>query len=587
MEEEAREQLQLSPGASPAPVLPAWSKLTHPIYDLRAEFWERQERLYVGGATMRVDELPRWPSVEKDGGEHYELRLNTAAYINLPKKHATTMTGHLRRKAPKPGKGYDFGSMGHVRPRSEYRAENASTAEQLWYNCDGVGSDGSQFDVFHDTVSDWAQVTGFRWILTEMPAFSGQGTPSQADVNAGLHPYFVHLSPLDVPFWWDIEGRLDMAVLRVPVDLPDLDEEYIPQPDHLGYYILVRKGSVLLADTPFAGGGWWMWDSRMNFVDARPWTHASGEIPMYPFISVPDAGTRREPNIGASQTEELGQIAVGIMNLISARDSDAIDAAKSELYVLGADGPTITVIGDQLAAGSQIIGVPAVGRQTDIDGSVSYQMPSVYDGSMGAVSANVFDTILASKWTEAQKIMIDQVSSTPDSSGRSKQAGFTEQSSPLLARMASTREQAENTGLYFYALRSGKAADATVEWPKEFDLAPVVEDIDAMFDTLRRAAQFTASPTLNTALIEMALVERHLNLDPGIRAKVVKELEADAQAQSDAKTAMNQAKTAAFTGGAVVPPGAGGSPGAQAAQTPKTRPIPLPLAIDPNSAGST
>jgi len=189
---------------------------------------------------------------------------------------------------------------------------------------------------------------------------------------------------------------------------------------------------------------------------------------------------------------------VALMNLISARNFDAIDAAKSVKYVLGADKDGFNLMVEHHKQNAILI--PVVGS---INAEGKVQIPQIYDGSSGAVAAEVFSTIISSTIAEAHEIMVRQLTSEADSSGRSKEVGFGEATSPLLASLAARRETFENTLIYFAELRAGAATPTgSVVWPTEFELAPVVAKID---QTIERMLKLGArSATLEATLIESA-----------------------------------------------------------------------------------
>jgi hypothetical protein len=132
---------------------------------------------------------------------------------------------------------------------------------------------------------------------------------------------------------------------------------------------------------------------------------------------------------------------------------------------------------------------------------------TVHDGSMGAVSADVAKSVIDALFQEAREQSFQQVTSTPDSSGESKKAGHAENKAPILAMRARERQQSENTLLHFAELRFGiKEPTGSSEWPTDFDLAPLVDAIDAALDTLRRSK--LRSPTAEVAMILQSLEER-------------------------------------------------------------------------------
>ena len=198
---------------------------------------------------------------------------------------------------------------------------------------------------------------------------------------------------------------------------------------------------------------------------------------------------------------ELGQMAASLMNRISERNFDASDAAKSVKYVLGAAKDGFNLMVEHHEANSILI--PVVGELL-ADGK--FNVPQIYDGSSGAVAAEVFTTIITSTIAEAHEVMVRQLTSTEDSSGRSKEVGFGEATSPLLASLAANTETFLNTLLYFTELRAGVATpSAFVTLPREFKVAPVLAKIDAAI--ARMQAVGAQSATFTTELVKAAAID--------------------------------------------------------------------------------
>jgi hypothetical protein len=401
---------------------------THPVYTASLDAWRREERrlygrdavLGVAGAELDLEKFTN----ETDVG--YRARKAQATYLNFAAQHAKILAGHLGRVAPMP----DYGTLGEVRQRGDITGR-PTAAELFHYNCDGVGADGTQFRAWTTGVQERAIATGHRWVMVEMPRLpSLQGERRQvrgSDVEAGFRPFLVEYSPLSVPYWEVTDGRLDWALLRTNVRKPG--DLWAADQMEDGYYLLVRQGYAGLGDQ-YAGGGWWLFHGDKTPVSDAfgDWSRTRGQIPLCALVAESSAGTTELPAVSGSLTMELGQIGVSLMNRISERNWDARDAAKSVKYVLGAEEAAFNLMTEHHKANSIL--VPVVGSATP-DGK--WLIPSIYDGSTGAVSADVYATIITSTIAEAHEIMVRQLTSTADSSGRSKEVGFGEATSPLLA----------------------------------------------------------------------------------------------------------------------------------------------------------
>jgi hypothetical protein len=512
--------------------MPNFLTQTLPLYDSHLSGWNRDERRLYGGDAV-LEELRQWKGESTDD---LAVRLETAGYMPLPKNHTMTLSGHLSSQTPMP----QFQELGEARTRDKIRGAK-SRAELLWYNIDGIGQQGSEFLPWFDAVQERAMATGYRWILVEKPSLSvlqtmrdlrGGRTDGKVtgDEEEFFRPYAVVYSPTQVPFWQYTSGMLDFAVIRIPLVPTNLvDEAGNFTGTDLGFYLLVRRGFKGLGEA-YAGGGWWKYDGNEQLVtdgDGNPatgtWDQTLGQIPLFQFIGEPSSGTSARPAIARSLTMELGQIAVGLMILRSARDYNIVQAAKSINWILGIDSEKHGDVIAQNELGSITIGVPPV-----MGPAGAQLVPSIWNSSAALLDSSAFESVIRSSLEEAREIMVKQVTSTPDSSGRSKEAGFAEATSPLLARLAATRQQAMNTFLYFASLRFGiPNPTASVQIPREFDLAPVVDDIDDMLSALKRS--WLRSPTWERELLLKRGDERGmLPEDKTLRDTIEAELEASA-----------------------------------------------------------
>lgn len=498
-----------------------WLDVKNEIWVKNQEMWKREEDRFFGGDLVKK-ELIRF-DWEKVNGAHYKARQSISKYINLGKLSATNITGHVSTKRPLPGAGFSAGSLGDIRPREKIDGP-MSRAELIWYNTDGIGQDGKEWPVFWDGVADRAEATGIQWVMVDVPRVDeklGQ-ILTLADEQAGMRPYLVNYSPLRVTNWWYHNGELQFAVVRPSVDEPFVTTKgdlSMPQLQQRGYYLLVRKGCTILGND-YAQGGWWLWDSVRQPLDSGTWEKTQGRIPMFPVFSESDPGTDDFPAMARSQTAELSQAAIGIMNLISARNFDVWNAAMSKIFVVGLDVKGSKVV-QETYNDSQVVAVPAIRHD---DGTVT--LPQIKDGSTGAVSAEVFEKTLAAEFEEARMLMIERATSDETSSGAKNVASFAEGTSPLLVRRARNRQMAETSALFFLELRWGVTNEPSgfAVYPNNYLLAPLVDAIDAMFDTLRRSAAESVSLTVD--LIMQALDERGLMPEDVPRETIRAELKA-------------------------------------------------------------
>lgn len=509
-----------SPQATAAAAL-EWLDAEHEVYAANKAAWEREERRYYGGDPVVDAEL-----VQFDGETvaTFEARKTWADYTNFVLAHVRAITGELSRHRPEIGAGISLGGMGDVRPRGEI-VGRPTKGELFKYNIDGVGQDGSEFEPFMDGVDELAQVTGHRWLMVESPQGAGSTLPLR-DVLAGQRPFAVHFSPLDVPLWSIVRGQLQFAVIRVETDEPRIvDGKFVDGSDK-GYYLLVRKGCTALGEE-FQGGGWWLYDSEKRLQSSAVWRWPEGDIPLWIHYGQRSRGTAEKPAISKSGTMELGQIAVALMNITSARDANFWDGCNPLTIFLNAGPAEMKALADQIEARGIYAGLPG---QLDAAGN---PVPiTVHESAASVVPATVSEQVIASKFAAAREQSFQQLTSTPESSGESKKAGHAENKAPVLALRARERQQSENTLIHFFEKRFGIASPSgSSQWPTDFDLDPLVEAVDKTIARLQLLA--VRSPTLEAGLIQQAAEDDGLwPGEPADQNTATEELLASAKAGS-------------------------------------------------------
>lgn len=509
-----------------------WLKQEHPLFKQRREEWLRNERRLQGGEDILSELAPfEYEDIPPDNAEpaaitelgQYEARQRQATYLNFPAMYADDMIGNLMRQAPKPGAGLSFGSLGEVRPEA---TGQPTRAELVFHNVDGVGIDGSQWDNWWGDVMAKAMATGHRWIFCD----ATESAPlTEQDEIDGLRPFLVDFSPASVPMWHLDKGTLHYAIVLVNKPRPKLVKdkiEGIDGPEQVARLLLVRKGFKGLDGGEdgdvYSGGGWWLYDKDGDLFDpdtpdvnedgspkldgaGKParvpgsrgtWDKTSGRIPMFPFYYQRDKGTAEHPNMSVPGLWGLGQLAVSYMNLSSAADFDAWDAAASLLFLLGVDKKGWDLATEKIENGSKMIPLPP-----SRDGIV----PAIHDGAMGAVTAEVFTTRLRAKLDELKQTAALGQQSTPDASGTSKEAGHAEARGPRLASMASEVEDGQRQAIHLLELRFGAATEPSgaVAWPRKFVLSNLSDDIQRVINLEVSAG--ISSPTLDAELILQAV----------------------------------------------------------------------------------
>ena len=474
----------------------------HEIFVKNERHWAAEERRLHGGYPMLV-ELERFTNETEAS---YTSRQRQSPLLNFGRIHGSIIIGHLNEVAPMP----NFGTLGQVRERKAIPRGSETNAERFAFNANGVGTNGIPFIALSSGIQLRSLATGFRWTLVEMPR-RPNGKPEDApitgdDIKNGHRPFIVEYSPRSVPMWDIQDGRLNWAVIRTDWRKAGLWE---PSTGRKGYYLLVRQGYDGLGDQ-FAGGGWWLYDPDKRLESNGSWARTKGEIPLAQYGVDESNGTDEDPAVATMPLMELNQLSSGLMNRISERNWNARQAAKSQKHILGAEPQSFNEAVELTIEGSYYIPwQPFVPRDKDgriIDGS-KVLVPTLYDGANGAVESSVYAEIIRSTIEEAHEIMVRQLTSTPDSTGRSKEAGFNEATSPLLSSLATRRESWENTVIPWVEMRAGaEQPSGFVEWPQEFDLTPIIQKIDMAIDRMLKMG--ARSPTLEASMLEKASTDQ-------------------------------------------------------------------------------
>ncbi len=530
-----------------------WLDSEHLMYAANKLTWEKNERRLRGGDYV-LTELRRF-AWEEEAGASIKEREAEATYINFVAAFADIMVGHLFREAPAPDEGLTFGTLGRVARANAN--DDPSRAEQVYYNSDGEGNDGSQWNTFWSEEMKWAMATGHRWILVDAPA---QQPRHRADELKGLRPYLQSFSPLAVPLWHYDQGRLAYAVVRYKDFAPffNANGDLVVSNTGLWYLLLVRRGYEGLGPE-WAEGGWWKFDPEKAQLDHGTYDATDGEIPLFPLFYQRD----KVVSISRPGVTELGQVAVSYMNLSSAADFDAWDSAASIQFLLGATAEVHNLVVAKLKEGSRIVPVPATG-----EGNI----PAIADSNAGAVPAGVFDTRLNRKMVEADRLASMEASVEPGSSGASKRAGFVDTKAPRLALMAGEIESAQNNAIYFFEKFFGAAKPTgAVKWPRQYDLVALSNSITELFNMLGLVQ--AQSPTLIVRAVVAFLKERQIVTDERDLAVIAQELEGHlATKRANAQAFQDRLDAAA---GAQAPSGQGIKPGKP------------PVALDPNTTGES
>lgn len=513
--------------------------ITHPVYDECVEEWTRNEKLYIGGPTVVDEELIRF-DWEKIDGERARARKATAVYLNYSERYCDITTGHIFRQRPTPEDTLDFGGLGEV-PRTRNQ-RTPSPAELIYYNADGLGRDGSQWDGYWQAVTNMAIVTGHRWVYVEGPPEAPKNR--QEELN-GKRPYLTDYSPRAVTNWHYENGQLAFAVIRRSMRKPRIVRGvFSGNLPTIEYLLLTREGFVDFGEA-YAGGGWFRFDAEGELDDFDiGWDATNGEIPLTALYYQRIRPQENMLRISRSGVTEIGNAAVLDMNMRSAADWDLWDTAGSAIALTGVDRDGYNLFMEIVRGGSRYAPLP-----TNED---TKRAPGVADIAMGATVAQAFATRIGQNKEYILELMMNEMQVSPDASGAARRTTWTDVRAPRLAGLAANVETTQNTVLPWLEGFWGEAApSASTAWPREFDLIDPIAAGSLFFEM--EATSGMKSATLGRKILVSAAKSSGFLGDDAEQKKVEAEYDESAKkAQAALDTA---AQLGALMGGSRNNPG--------------------------------
>lgn len=449
-------------------------------------------------------------------GEHYRRRQRSAIYVNLMEAYATDVTGQLFKHAPAPSVGLDFGALGEVRRIQDI--DTPTLAELIYYNTDGIGSDGSQWDSFWSMQLKLAMATGTRWIYTDAPA---EPAVLRRRERLGFRPYLVGFSPRQIWNHHYDRGQLQWAVVKIPAPRPrlvgDAFEKARSQFDSL---LLVREGNADLGEE-FAGGGWWRFDPDGVQIPGQQgtWERTEGEIPMAPLVY-----DRHDRLIGRPGLTELGNASIALMNIQSAADFDAFDSAGSVIAVRGADADGFNLFIQKVREGNRYAPLPV--------NEDSKETPDLRNATEGITAADVFEKRITAILRSADRIRGAESTSAPQASGLAQQAGFTLSNVPRLALVAGNIETCMNSSIKFLEQRGTRQKPSgSARWTRKFELITLTSSAQAILQL--EAIAGVHSEELEARVIVAAAQDEGFVPDNAARTIIENEIRASRQQQDE------------------------------------------------------
>lgn len=491
-----------------------WLDIQHPAYVANIDLWMQNESRMAGGDEV-LDELTHF-DWEEENGSHYQERQNNAVYHNFPDRFASGLVGHMMRQAPQVGNTLNFGTLGKVRRKKD--VDEPSRAELVYYNTDGIGNDGSQWNPFWTRAMKGAFPCGFIWILAENPE---EKAASREDEINGIRPFLTEYSPTVVPNWEFEKGQLAFAVILRSRRVIQADGNGVIEiSDKKEYLVLVRKGYERLGST-FKNGGWFVFDSEGALTDSiGDFKKTKGEIPMSALFYERVRPTAKRPAVARPAVSEIGAAAISYMNISSAADFEVWDGAGTVKAVEGVDEEGFNLFIAKIKAGNRYSPLK--------NNKETGKTPSVSDMSADQGQSNIFDIDLKRKKQDVAELMLNEIQTAPYASGTSKRVSFTDTRSPRLALLAAELETAQNAMIRFLELMFGaRKPSGSTEWEREFDLMDAGAAALQFFEIEDLSGY--KSPTAGAKVMMMAVKVLGIAGDDEQRTKIESEYLASAE----------------------------------------------------------
>lgn len=507
-----------------------WLTVTSPLYKNCYDEWVRNERLLFGGTDVVNEDLILF-DWEMEGGDRHAARRDTAVYVNYPERYCEVTIGHIFRQRPSPEDTLDFGGLGEVRRK---RVRNRPTpAELIFYNTDGLGRDGSQWDPYWASVSKMATATGHRWVYVEGPPEAP--TTRRQEINGGLRPYLTDFSPRAVLNHHYENGQLAFAVIQRAVRRPRIERGLFRGNEPEVEYLLLTREGFNAFGANYENGGWFTFDAEGNLTDSEEgWDATEGEIPLVPLYYERVRPQERMLRMSRSGIVEIGNGAVLHMNLTSAASYDLWDRAASAIALLGASRDGYNLFMEVVAGGSRFAPVP-MNEDTKT-------VPVLQDMSMGATVGGAFNARIESLEALIAEIMLNEVKTAPDASGTAIRTSWTDARAPRLSNMASNIETAQNAVLpWLEGMWGERAPSASVAWKREFDLIDPQASGSLFFEMENTAG--ISSPTMRTKIMVQVAKAIGFLGDDEEEGTVKAEYAKSAKAAEQAKDALTAASS--------------------------------------------
>lgn len=477
----------------------------HSIYKCYARYWDFLLSSYEGGVDYTNAEIPfslqTRPGSDvipvyangqlltskqlsnnlfmhaKERQEHFNQRIRMSYYYNFCQPVIDIYTEHLFKQPVKE-------EWGGIEQLIEYRQED-------------IDLKGSSIFEFRKELSDCSQIYGHCFVLVDKPPSNGEVNLEQRIVN-NQFPYATIIAPQRVINWSvDRFGRLYWVMICENGDTNTSPDSYDKSSKAKSLYRLWTRNE------------WYLYDGEYNLIEEG--VHGLGVVPL---ICVYDRPSKKYQNfLGISSLSDIAFVARDIFNLCSELTQIIRDQTFSFLTLQGdiTDYEGLSAIGTNKGLvyprdtnPPQYVSPSADNARVIMD-QIDRQTKKIYQLAKleGGESAS-------------QKTQVES------QSGVSKAFDFQETNSSL-SRKANNLNDGELKMWKVFSLWEGKEFDGVIEYPDEFSVQAVNDDIAEAIEMNKLKIGNLARIEVNKAIIQ----KKFPRMDDIEIEKIIKDMEAE------------------------------------------------------------
>jgi len=329
---------------------------------------------------------------------------------------------------------------------------------------DNADKQGNSFEEFVRNISKWSSVTGLQFILVDKPAEDAETMKEELD--RGLFPYFVRVSPLNV--WdWGLDRWGNLLWVKILETHQDQDD-FEKSPDSVMRFRIWYRDRWELYEVEKGSGG----TSKAFKIGEAP--HPVGDVPLVPVCHFAE-----EPMTGFSLLNDIAYVNRALYNWCSLLDEILYRQTFSQLVM--PEDPK-NPINEKALGTARGLGFPP-----DSKHAPHFINP---DASQARVLMDQIEKGVEEIYRLAT--LRGAIGVSEESSGVARSYDFMITNNTL-SNKALNMEEAEMKALRFWAKWQGIAApEHVIEYPREFEISSLGEEIENVIKsrTLRISERF-------------------------------------------------------------------------------------------------